>query len=100
VPPGGLAGETDLHLARAIHLNELEQLPPNVHLSGGVGMLFRETQLNRGRAPLAQPSAAAEGEEQPQEDGPDDAAEERALALAAAAAKSKAEQARAAQDAL
>ena len=41
VPPGGLAGETDLKLAHAIHLNELEQLPPNVHLSGGVGMLFR-----------------------------------------------------------
>ena len=47
MPPGGLAGETDLHMARAIHLNELEQLPPNVHLSGGVGMLFRETQLSR-----------------------------------------------------
>ena len=41
MPPGGLAGETDLRLAHAIHLNELEQLPPNVHLSGGVGMLFR-----------------------------------------------------------
>ena len=63
-------------------------------------MLFRESQLSRGRTPLAQPSAAAEGEDQPQEEGPDDAAEERALALAAAAAKSSAEQAWAAQDAL
>ena len=100
MPPGGLAGESDLRLARAIHLNELEQLPPNVHLSGGVGMLFRETQLSRGRTPLAQPSAAAEGEDQPQEEGPDDADEERALALAAAAAKSSAEQVWAAQGAL
>ena len=79
-----------------IRLNELEQMPPNVEVSGGVGMLFKDTQLNRGRTPLAQPSMGADGDEPPQEDSPDDAA----VLAAAEAAKRSAEQARAAQDAL
>ena len=77
-------------------MNELEQLPPNLELSGGVGMLFKESQLSRGKVPLAQPSARGEGEEHQEEEQEDDAV----FVAAAAAAKRSAEHEQAAQDLL